>query len=167
MDTTLSEWRSKAGQICYVYDYVADKYTRKVETFVLISLILTSLAAVSSIGNIGLNWIDYPNIDIGFKIGNTLISVSAAIITSCDKIFGWTQKSQSYRKYQTTVTNFLAQIISEQTLSQKYNQDFQIFIQKHNDKFLEILTSAPEIDVLEYSKALKHYAKDLLINQTI
>lgn len=156
---TLKDWRKKSTQLAFIYDCVSEKYKKRVDIFSLIAFILTSAIALLALGNFGLNDSEYPSLSLGLKITNSILTTMAAVFTGMDRIFGWSNFLNNCHKYQDSLENFMAHIISEQSLPTKYQMDPEQFIIQNKDKFIEILKSAPDISNSDYLNAMELFDK--------
>lgn len=154
---TLRMWKEKGSRLVFIYDIVLEKYKWRIGMFNLIALLLTSATSLTALSNLGLSESSYPNIALAFKITSAVLTTSAALVTSFNRIFDWTSLVDNCQKYLDTVEHFTASIISEQMLPEEYKGDPEQFIIQHRDQFLSILNSAPDISHSDYQSASGKY----------
>lgn len=157
LDDTLKHWRKRGLKIAFIYDFVLDKYQQRLDLFTLVSFILTALSTLSALSNLGLNDCDYPNLSIVMKAIAATLSLGAAIFTGIIRVKGWTYLINDYLKYSDKVEHFLAELISELTLPRNVRSSSEEFVMRNKDKFLMLLSNAPNISHDDYLKANKAY----------
>ncbi len=154
---TLQEWKTRGGKIAFIYEYIIDKYRKKVDNYTLAAFLLISITSLLSLGNFGVNDALYPSVALGMKVATAVLTTSAAVVSGVVKIFGWSTLLSSCQKYLDSVENFVAMIISEQTLPLKFRTEPDQFILNQKDKYQSILNSAPDIPHDDYVIALEKY----------
>lgn len=154
---TVIEWKTRCIKIAFIYDFILNKYKKRVDLFTLLTFFLSSLTTLFALGNFGLSELDYPDITLSLKTISVILSTSSSISASIIKMRGWNEMIENCQKYLDMVENFIALIISEQSLPSEIEPNHQQFIQKHKDKFLTILDSAPNISHDDYLQALDNY----------
>jgi hypothetical protein len=156
-DDTIKEWKRRATKVAFIYDIVSDKYRKRLDLYTLLAFILSCLTTLFALGKLGLHECDYPNVTLALKSSFVVLATGAAICAGIVQIRGWDQLINSCQKYLNTVENFVALIISEQTLPIRIRVDYEQFIIQQKDKFQAILNSAPDIPHYDYLQALKAY----------
>lgn len=156
---TIKEWRQRGTTLAFIYDFVLDKYRKRIDFFTLLSFILISLTSLLALGNFGLSDEDFPELSLAFKAVNAVLATSATISAGIVRVRGWTYLVENCQKYLDTVEHFVASIISEQTLPMRIRIDPEQFILQQKDKFQAILNSAPDISHGDYLEALEYYER--------
>lgn len=156
-EDTIKEWRRRGAKVAFIYDLILDTYRKRLDFFTLLAFLLTSLTSLLALSNFGISEEEYPNVAISMKALNVFLTTGAAICAGIVQLRGWNQLVNSCQKYLDTVENFVAVIISEQTLPLRLRMDPEQFILQQKDKFQTILNSAPDIPHDHYLHALKHY----------
>jgi hypothetical protein len=158
-ETTIEEWKNRGGKIAFIYDYVTDKYKKRIDKAALVAFIFGALLTMLSLGNFGINEETYPELAIGVKVASTVISVIVTISAGIGKILGWPSLVTNTQKYLDTVENFVALIISEQTLPVKFRINRDQFILDQKNNYQTILQNAPDIPHDDYVRAVEIYAE--------
>lgn len=158
-EDTIKEWRHRGATIAFIYDFILDKYRKRVDFFTLLAFLLISLTSLLALGNFGINDGDYPELTLAFKAVNAVLATSATISAGIVRVRGWTYLVENCQKYLDTVEHFVASIISEQTLPMRIRINPEQFILQQKDKFQAILNSAPDISHDDYLQAIEYYEK--------
>ena len=87
-DDTIKAWRDKSARLAFIYDYVLDKYKKRVDMFTLIAFLLTSVTSLVAFGNLGLDESNYPDIALVLKITSAILTTCAATSTGIIRVFG-------------------------------------------------------------------------------
>ena len=155
-DQTINEWKQRCLKIVFIYDYVVDKYRRRLAFFTIMSLILSSFASLSSLGNLGLSADNYPIIDLTLKIVNGVLTTLTMICLGLVRLMGWEKYIEECVGYEKSMENFLSLIISQQTLPSKDRRSEE-FVLQQKDKFQITLNQAPDISHSDYLAALDNF----------
>lgn len=156
---TLNEWKDRGGKLAFIYEYVIDKYRKLVSNYGLAAFIIISLTTLLSLSNLGIKESDHPEIALGMKIATAILTSAATIASGVVQLRGWQPLVTACQKYLDTVENFVAIIISEQTLPLKFRTAPDEFILGQKDKYQSILSSAPDIPHDDYVIALEKYSE--------
>lgn len=156
-ENTLNEWKTRGSKIAFIYEFVIDKYSKRLNNYTLAAFLLSSITSLLALGNFGVSESQFPQLALGMKIATAVLTTSAATTSGVVKIFGWQSLISSCQKYLDSVEHFVAAIISEQTLPLKYRTEPDQFILNQKDKYQSILNSAPDIPHDDYVIALEKY----------
>jgi len=154
---TLQLWKEKTIRLAFIYDFVLDKYRRRVNLFTLISFLLSSITSLTALSNLGLNESDYPTAVFVLKIISAVLTTCAATSAGVPRLLGWPSLVDNYQKYLDSVEHFTASIVSEQVLPVEFRKDPKQFIIQHRDQFLAILNNAPDISYKDSQIATENY----------
>jgi hypothetical protein len=155
---TFKKWRDGANKLSYIYDYLLDKYKKRVDFFYITSCILTSASSLLSIAYFGL----YPDTDplnIAIKLVIILLTTISAFSTNIIRIKGWGTKIDEQQKYLVLIQAFAASLISQQILPPKHRVDYDYFIDEFKLKFETLLKNAPKISHGDYLESLQDLEK--------
>ena len=153
---TIESWKDKCNKLAFVYDYVIDKYKRRVDRFALISFLITSIITLISVSTLGLSEITHPLLSTIIKVSAATLSTISTITTGVAKLFGWSVSISAWQKYLDLIENFTARIAAEDSP----DFDAKKFVIQRKSQFLSVLSSAPDIYHHDYIEALNDYEEN-------
>jgi len=156
-EQTLSEWRQKGAKMAYIYDYVTNKYRKKLDHTSIAAFIITSLTTLLALSNLGLDDSQDPTLVIVLKGTNAALAMAAVITTGIPRLLGWEHTKDACHEYLSTVDNLISSVMSEQALPLRFRTDPEQYILENKDKYQMILDQAPKIPHDDYIESLERY----------
>jgi hypothetical protein len=156
-EQTLNEWRRKGAKMSFIYDYVTDKYRKKINRTSIAAFVITSITTLLALSNLGLNESDYPTTAMVIKGTNAALATGAAIATGIPRILNWSQTQNMCQEYLGNVDNLISSVMSEQSLPFRFRTDPEQYIIENKEKYQLILDRAPIIPHDDYVESLELY----------
>lgn len=152
--TKIIKWKERGLQLAFVFDYVLEKYQRRINRYALLGFLASLIATGTSLSNLGVSEEDYPDLAMGLKVSGVATALVTNYCTGVIKIMGWSDLVKNSQKYSQSVESFVSSITLElESLNPKPGK----FIADNRDKYSSILKSVPDIPQSDYLKALEQY----------
>jgi hypothetical protein len=171
-------WKTTIEKSNYIYTYVSNYNSKKLNNFLMYSLFFTTIATIISSITTALLSPKLDNSEEETKVNNnntqtkednlkfTLSSISF-VLTSINfflvgaiKIYKWELTVNTFLVYIEKLNSFYYILSSELILPVHSRSDFDVFISKHSPTFLDLIKNAPNIDQLNiYEEANLKYKK--------
>jgi hypothetical protein len=151
------KWKDSCEELSFVFDVVRQKYKKRVERISLLQFVFDLIISSLLLLSVSLDENEYPK----FYLIQQILAFTLSLVTSFTggilKIFKWNDTVESYKEYSVKVDNFKANLISETTLPVKLRKNGIDFIVQNKTVYYDIVHSAPQINVEDYSSALIEY----------
>lgn len=164
---TLRSWKISLSKASFIYQTIFDKYKKKLDTILILSLIIsticTVLSAISSLSLTTDNKI-YVYISLAINILIFILNGSITILNGAMKIYKYDESLTSLSSYLEKIDQLYSTISSELVLPPSLREDAVDFIKREHDAYLTLIKQSPNINTSDHSFALKLY-NEYLQNQ--
>lgn len=153
---TIKNWYHTFRQQSYIYQWVLDYNDIMSERLAIASILTSSILGIFTGFKL---WIGNNTFQTTSDVISLLTNFAIALITAMSRRYGDDKRSDSIRHYITQVDEFLGEISAQVLKSPVYRMNADDFFKKNNDKYTELITSAPNMTLDELNTAKKEYSK--------
>ena len=169
---TMRLWKFNLLKSVFIYNFVLEKYKKKVDNGLTVAMILGYVNFVVNGISAALLAINknYVWISFGLSIGTLVISAIITILNSLLQIRGWSDNVSKYSVFVDKVDNFYSLISNLLILPDKIKTDAISFIKTQNKTYLDITMQSPTIYPSDYEIAnskFTEYIKNESVDYTM
>ena len=160
--TTIRNWKASISKATYIYEYVSEKYKSRVNTILIVALILsTTSSVVSAVSSalLAMNDTTYIWAAFGLNIALFVFSAIVTILNGTIKITQWDVLVNTLTKFVEKLDTFYAIISGILVLPPNIRGNAVDFIKKENTSYLNIMMQSPDIKPSDFKEASVEYYK--------
>lgn len=158
---TVTDWIKECNKEAYIYEYVLEDTSNVYRRYTRAILILTSIQALFTISNLGIEEKTYPDIAFAFKIVLAILATAAAILTQITKEENFETIVGEYNKYIERINNFITTLGSVMRMKIKLRSDGDRFVTDNSERYDDICANPPNIKLSRWKQADSDYKKYL------
>lgn len=160
----LNAWEEQTTKSLFIYEYILEKYRTKLNKWLTLSLLCTSISALIAGVSTALSAVGtYMWVVFSFNIVIMTISVIASFVNGYINMEGWPDMITTISGYSEKLNSFLCIVKTESILPLSLRQKGDSFILKENSVYTDLMQKTPQIslsDYLEASDEFKTITKD-------
>jgi hypothetical protein len=157
---TVRNWKASIFKTIYTYEYIVEKYTAKIQKFMTLLLICTTLSTIISAVSSALLGTDnksYLYAILGLNMALFIFNAISTVLNGCIKINGWSELIKPLPKFIEKLDSYYAIISGELVLPIHIRNNGTDFIKKHYTEYLNIMTHTPDISPSEKKEVSQKY----------
>lgn len=156
--TLLNVWEAQTTKSLFVYEYVFDKYKCKLNKWLTLTLLCTSISALlagvaSALSAMG----TYMWVIFAFNIATLIVSGIGSFVNGYLKMEGWPDLITAISGYCEKLNVFLCTIKAEAILPLTLRQKGDAFITKENTTYTNLIQTPPQISLSDYLEASNQF----------
>ena len=133
-----THWKNVATRLLDAYDKRAENLKLKINRIKKILLVISAVSMIMSL-------LDINKEAFEFKVVLVVTTTIEFLVSGYMNVEGWSESFEIYTKYVSRLRNFLGSIASELCVPVSYRIPGATFMEKHKDKFQELLMEKPPI----------------------
>lgn len=179
---TLTTWKQKLVKTSYIYDYVMEKYKKRLDRLLVIIAIMTGIGSLLS--SIASALIVPTNTDNTTQITNTTVinntkttspyywvifglMVITSVCSAIGALLSYIIKLKQYGPYCETISRCITKVDSlytildnQSTIPYADRENASTFIQKYNVEMINIINTLPNISPSDYEEANNEFIRN-------
>jgi hypothetical protein len=156
-NATISNWYKLFKSQSFVYQYILDRNRKICDWLGILSIITSSFMGVFIALKL---WLDN---NIIFQITSNIILIImnfiVALMTGISKRYIDDKRNDELREYINQVDILLGEISAQILLHPIYRNEAKDFFRINNDRYTKLVSSAPNLSILELKWGIKQYEK--------
>lgn len=161
---TLRNWKISLIKASFIYQLVSENSKSKLNTILVLSLILSTISTIiSGLSTMALT-VDNPTYKLVALIINGILFVISAIITflhGAVKIYKWDEIVATFTAYIEKIDQLYSIVANQLVLPDSLRIDAIVFIKNQSEHYLNLIKQSPDIDTSDYQNANIEYMKYL------
>lgn len=167
---TVRNWKHSISTASFIYQTVLEKYKGKLDKFLIVALIFSTLNTIVSAVSSALLVVDdtsYIWIIFGFNVTMFILNGIVTVINGSIKIFKWDELVTSISNFIEKLDGFYATISSQLVLPAKLRGNAVEFIKDENIDYVRLMQQSPDLTPSDYKLAggkYKEFLEDNSLN---
>jgi hypothetical protein len=154
----LNAWDEQTTKSLFIYEYILEKYRRKLNIWLTLTLICTSISALlagvsSALSAVG----TYMWVVFAFNVAILLVSIIGSFVNGYINMEGWPDLVTVISNYCEKLNSFLYTVKSIAILPLTLRQKGDDFIVKENSTYTNLIQTPPQISLSDYLEASNQF----------
>jgi hypothetical protein len=157
-------WKNSLIKTSFIYQYLVDKYKRKLNIILVLLLLFNTFSTLLSTVTTTTQTVDKPVYKlVSLIISAVILTVSAIVLflSGLLKIYKFDDIFMSYSSYVDAVDHLYAVIDAQLSLPTEQRDDAIGFIRDTGKVYEKLIQQSPNISISSYGSAIKQYEKFL------
>lgn len=157
---TFRSWKQSLAKASFIYQHILEKYTKKLNLFLILSLILSATATIIagiSTTTLTVDSDKYKYISLALNISLLVIGVLNTIFSGLIKILKLTDQTTLMSSYVDKLDAFYFIVSTQLSLPVVNRKNGSEFLTDHTEKYIALLNESPQVLHSDYSIACDMY----------